>query len=845
MTTSIGRMPAAAADSIDRAVVEKSPVRVALPALQLGLVVLLVWLFRLESRAFFHMMLVLWAGFTVHALLPLRFRLQFYVLLCLTSLGVLFGTAGLWIVALVAAFVGLAHLPTTFSLRVGILVVAGVAAGTLRAGAVPSPVPPAVWPIAASMLMLRLSVYLYDREHSTLPRNLWRTFAYFLMLPNQVFGWFPVVDYKAFERKYYDEDAQVIYQRGLLWIARGITHMLAYRYVYAVLALDPSDVRDLGDLLQHVAAAFLTYLKVTGQFHLIAGLLLLFGFNLPETNHRWLLSTSFVDLWRRANIYWKDYMQKLVYFPAYFRLRRKWGDTRALVLAMILVMFVTWLLHAYAWFWIIGTPLFTATDMAFWGLLGALVVITAARDARGGAARQAAARRRTWDFGRGVATFATCATLCVLWSLWTADSITDWLAMFGAAKVVTVGAVAALVLVAAGHITIAAYNWEQAPTLPAWARLAAWQRQAVQSGALLAGMAVLALPGVAGRLGRPTFEVMQVFRQGILNQRDLAREVRGYYENMGDAGADLLKPWEGTAPRAETIIEAGVGFRRDDFMIYGLYPSVSRTYQGKRFTTNRWGMRDQDYELAKPAGVRRIAILGPSDVMGYAVDDGEPYEAVLEASLNARGRGRYEVLNFGVQAFSPLQQALYIDETVLRFSPDLIIMTLHNQDLGLIARRVVGVLNNRFPIPVPPLAAAVEGAGLDSGATFEQVYRALRPTGDDILFWAVDRAASRAAQAGARFVLMGVTLPTERPGRNIAAIRREALARGYQYIDLTDVWDGSERKDIRVGPWDQHPNAAGYRLIATRLERELIARDSILHLGLGQGSEATTTGGGQ
>ncbi len=130
--------------------------RVALPALQLGLVVLLVWLFRLESRAFFHMMLVLWAGFAVHALLPLRYRLPFYVLLCLTSLGVLFGGAALWVVALVAAFVGLAHLPARFAMRVGILVVAGVAAGALRAGALPSPVPPAVWPIAASMLMLRL-----------------------------------------------------------------------------------------------------------------------------------------------------------------------------------------------------------------------------------------------------------------------------------------------------------------------------------------------------------------------------------------------------------------------------------------------------------------------------------------------------------------------------------------------------------------------------------------------------------------------------------------------------------------------------------------------------------------
>ena len=60
----------------------------------------------------------------------------------------------------------------------------------------------------------------------------------------------------------------------------------------------------------------------------------LFGFNLPETHHRYFLASSFTDFWRRINIYWKDFMMKVFYYPAYFRLRR-FGDTVALVLATV------------------------------------------------------------------------------------------------------------------------------------------------------------------------------------------------------------------------------------------------------------------------------------------------------------------------------------------------------------------------------------------------------------------------------------------------------------------------------------------------------------------------------
>jgi hypothetical protein len=40
-------------------------------------------------------------------------------------------------------------------------------------------------------------------------------------------------------------------------------------------------------------------------------------------------------------------------------------------------------------------------------------------------------------------------------------------------------------------------------------------------------------------------------------------------------------------------------------------------------------------------------------------------------------------------------------------------------------------------------------------------------------------------------------------------------------MNLFDVYPASQRAALRVTPWDDHPNAAGHRLIADRLHREL------------------------
>ena len=101
---------------------------------------------------------------------------------------------------------------------------------------------------------------------------------------------------------------------------RGIFQLLLYRIVYEYAPLDVSKLTSALDAAGFMLGMFLLYLRVSGTFHLIVGLLHMFGFNLPETHHLYYLATSFTDFWRRINIYWKDFVMKLFFYPDSFQI---------------------------------------------------------------------------------------------------------------------------------------------------------------------------------------------------------------------------------------------------------------------------------------------------------------------------------------------------------------------------------------------------------------------------------------------------------------------------------------------------------------------------------------------
>ena len=343
--------------------------KILLIAGQLTLVLLVAAAYELEGDGFIRMLQFALGGFIVHALLPDRLRLPFFSLLSLAAMFVVLGPPiAATVIALGLGLVGLCHLPLPFLAAGAAGACRGHRACVLALRPCSSAVAAGVWPILSSMFMFRVIIYLYDTHHLKQRGNLWQSLGYFFMLPNVCFPLFPVIDYKRYLRNYFNEDRFLTYQRGVKWIFRGVVHLILYRFVYHYIAMDPADVSGLSGVLQFSFGAFLLYLQVSGQFHIIIGVLLLFGFNLPETHNLYYLASSFTDFWRRINIYWKDFVMKIFYYPVHFRVKR-FGDTTALIAATIAVFVATWFLHAYQWYWLRARPLWsgtTACSGAYW-----------------------------------------------------------------------------------------------------------------------------------------------------------------------------------------------------------------------------------------------------------------------------------------------------------------------------------------------------------------------------------------------------------------------------------------------------------------------------------------------
>ena len=272
------------------------------------------------------------------------------------------------------------------------------------------------------MFMFRLALYLRALKTRPAERGVVGALAYFFMLPNLAFPLFPVVDYQTFRRTHYDKDEAGDLRAGP---AVDRARPAAPAALPASSTTTSSTIRStwssLGDLVQFMLGTFLLYLRVSGQFHLIVGLLHLFGFRLPETHKLYYLAHSFTELWRRINIYWTDFMMKTVFYPTYFKVK-KLGPATALVhLDRGGVRRRPGCCTPISGSGCAAAFPLTPQDTLFWGILGALVVVGALRElkARQGQAAQAAAGAGSSGCKRG----DTFSLFCFLWSLWSTESV--------------------------------------------------------------------------------------------------------------------------------------------------------------------------------------------------------------------------------------------------------------------------------------------------------------------------------------------------------------------------------------------------------------------------------------
>jgi alginate O-acetyltransferase complex protein AlgI len=390
----------------------------------LALLLVVFKIYSLEQPIFFTLACLVFGGFVVSYWLPLRFKESFFILLSLAGAFVLLTpVVACLLIATGMAMFGIVRSGLDFRWRVVVLLgILGVLIFGRATGRFP--IPREFWPVFGAIFMFRMIIYLYDVKHSRGPVRLKDYLSYFFLLPNYYFLLFPVIDFKTFRGSYFKRDIHPVAQQGIWWIFRGTTQLLIYRVVYQLQGkFTPPRTSVAVAVVLKIVCTYLLYLRVSGQFHIIVGMLKLFGYDLPETNHRYLLARSVNDFWRRANIYWKDFMVKICYFPAYFKLRRN-GDLQAKLLATALVVVVTWFLHAYQFFWLQGQFRVTVNDTLFWAILGTMMMVNVWME--GNAKKRPSATGWTARAQEALQIAVTFAFIAALWSMWSADSLTEW-----------------------------------------------------------------------------------------------------------------------------------------------------------------------------------------------------------------------------------------------------------------------------------------------------------------------------------------------------------------------------------------------------------------------------------
>lgn len=99
------------------------------------------------------------------------------------------------------------------------------------------------------------------------------------------------------------------------------------------------------------------------------------------------------------------------------------------------------------------------------------------------------------------------------------------------------------------------------------------------------------------------------------------------------------------------------------------------------YNVSRLGIRDREFSLKKPAGVRRICVLGDSFTFGTAINLEDTYPKVMQRALaKLAPKLRVQVLNLGMEAINTAQEVALLENRAVKFEPDIVLLTTHVND---------------------------------------------------------------------------------------------------------------------------------------------------------------------
>jgi len=273
--------------------------------------------------------------------------------------------------------------------------------------------------------------------------------------------------------------------------------------------------------------------------------------------------------------------------------------------------------------------------------------------------------------------------------------------------------------------------------------------------------------------------------------------------------------------------------------------AYQRSVQTYDYKKNRWGLRDDSPTTAKPAGVKRVFMLGDSFTFGLGVpEDDLIFPNMIERALNER---RFESAPNGIELMNAGEPgALSADWLRIwrlvgaEYQPDLVVVVFFLRD---------GTETLLIPEFFMRIREDVVQRNADSYwyrnfYTFRlvrdrldrnKIARTYTQRFIDAYFGSESQTAEwrraqrnlaqlrdNARQAGADFALVIypvlVQLDEHYPFTGICdAIEDYGESIGVPVYNLLPDFLGHDASQLWVSPWDQHPNGQGHRITADAL----------------------------
>jgi hypothetical protein len=214
--------------------------------------------------------------------------------------------------------------------------------------------------------------------------------------------------------------------------------------------------------------------------------------------------------------------------------------------------------------------------------------------------------------------------------------------------------------------------------------------------------------------------------------------------------------------------------------------------------------------------------------------DDQTFETVLEDRLNRENNrqkvAQYEILNFSVGNYTPLERLRALEVKALSFEPDIVFYTALIGERYLLVRRLAEKITKGTEIPYDYLKQVADEAGIKRGKNISAAVRGLQPHGNHIMSWTYHRIVELCRQRSIVPVYILMPIMRRDPAAEGVATDQLRLAQeaGFLIVDLSDLYKNKDKASLWVAEWDRHPNATAHRLVADRLYQELKRNPALL-----------------